>query len=143
MNAIQLIREFAHQKPCLSFYDYGDVRIYRREAAEITADLRDFNELLSLAISRIDNLNEVLIRELSNSSGRLFLENEKLIYHTGQYWPTEFRPAANRVLAQIIFASYRDELVNGSQSKVYQNGIEIRKAIKRRVSRRVARNYFN
>lgn len=68
---------------------------------------------------------------------------DNLEYCTGQYFPTEYRPAANRVLRDLIWASYRDEIEANTPNNVYKNGHEIRKAIKRRVSRRIARNYFN
>jgi hypothetical protein len=142
-TTIQLLRDFAHQRPNLNFADYGDVKAYRSESREIIKDLHDFNELFSLAFTRIDNLNEQLTDYLTKSSGRLTLENGKLQYCTGQYFPTEYRAAANRVLADLIFADYREETNSNDPNKVYATGHEIRKAISRKVSRRVMKNYFN
>jgi hypothetical protein len=149
----ELLTQFVNQRPSLNFADYGDRTLYRRELREITADRTDFYELLALANDRIgewvngqwvSNLDAVLTDYLKKSSGRLTLNDKgQLEYCTGQYFPTEYRPAACRVLANIIWASYRDEIEHNSPNPVYKDGHEIRKAIRRRVSRRVALNYFN
>ena len=144
MTTIEKLTKFVNQRPGLDFCNYGDVSAYRSESAEITRDRTDYFELLSLAFSRINNLNEVTESYLKNSSGRLTInDNGNLEYCTGQYFPTEYRPAANRMLANLIWASYRDEIEHNSPNNVYKDGNEIRKAIKRNVSRRVMKNYFN
>lgn len=141
-NTIEKLRKFVNQKPGLEFANYGDVKIYRSEMNEITKDLHDYRELISLAFQRIENLNEKLTDYLNNTSGRLLLNKDnELEYHTGQYFPTEYRPAANRVLVSLIWDDYRKEL-NENNEPVYKTGNEIRSAIKRRVSRRVYKNYF-
>ena len=142
MTTIEKLSKFVNQRPGLDFANYGEVSAYRSEMAKITRDRTDYFELLSLAFSRIDNLNEVVTDYLKRSSGRLTMNDAgNLEYCTGQYFPTEYRPAANRVLANLIFASYRDEIE--SNTPKYKDGNEIRKALKRRISRRIAKNYFN
>ena len=141
MKTTDLLVQFVNQRPGLDFANYGDVKAYNSESREITKDLHDFRKLLSLAYRRVDNLEEKLTKSLSDSSGRLTLENGSLNYCTGQYFPTEYRPAANRVLASLIWADYRDEQENGKP--VYETGDHIRKAIRRNVSRRVMKYYFN
>ena len=152
INTIELLNKFINQRAGLCFANYGDVKAYRAESREITKDRADYYELLRLATSRysiwvegkqVSNLNEVLTDYLSKTSGRLALKGERLEYCTGQYFPTEYRPAANRVLANLIFASYRDEIETNTPNPVYKDGEAIRKAIKRNVSRRVMNNYFN
>ena len=144
MTTIEKLTKFVNQRPGLDFSNYGDRSAYRSEMAEITRDRTDYFELLSFAFSRIDNLNEQLTDYLQKSSGRLTLNDAgNLEYCTGQYFPTEYRPAANRMLANLIFASYRDEIESNTPNNVYKDGNEIRKAIKRRISRRIAKNYFN
>lgn len=139
---VENLVKFVNQKPGLDFANYGDIRSYRQESREITADKHDFFELLALAQRRISNFSNVLEKELVNTSGRLALENGKLQYITGQYFCTEYRPAANRVLVSLIWNDYRDEK-NADGSIVYSTGHEIRKAIKCNLSRRVSRLYFN
>lgn len=141
-NTIHLLCQFVNQRPGLEFCNYGSVKSYRSESRAITNDLHDFNDLLSLATSRILDLNERLTAYLTNNSGRLTLVDGALKYTTGQYFTTEYRPAACRVLVALIWASYRDEK-NSDGTEVYASGHEIRKAIRRRVTRRVARHYFN
>lgn len=145
MNTIEKLSKFVNQKPGLEFANYGDVTCYRSEMREITADRNDFFELLSIAASRYDNeLNEVLTKELKSSSGRLTLnEKDQLEYTTGQYFCTEYRPAACSVLSRLIFRSYANEKRTDG-TEVYKDGNEIRKALKLRgVSRRLMKNYFN
>ena len=142
-TTIDLLVKFVNQRPGLEYANYGDSKSYNAESREITKDRNDFYELLCLAQRRIENLEQKLTFNLTQSSGRLTLKGNKLEYCTGQYFPTEYRPAANRILAQLIFNGYRDEQETNSPNPLYKDGIEIRKAIKRNISRRVAKNYFN
>ena len=140
-NTVFLLRQFANQRPGLDFNDYGQRKYYMQDYREILKDLHSFRELLSLAINRIDNLNEVLTNQLSNSSDRLTLKDGKLQYITGQYFPTEYRNAACRILSSLIWASYRDEKHENGES-VYKDGYEIRKAIKRNLRTQNTKLYF-
>ncbi len=133
INALELLVKFANAKPCLNFADYGEVKSYRAESREITKDLHDFRELLTLCSFRVNNLNESILNEISTSNGRLTIEGNKLQYITGQYFPTEYRPAANFILKSILWKSY---------AKTSETGQEIRAKIKKIVSRRVYNNYF-
>lgn len=132
----QLIN-FVNQRPGLEFANYGDYKIFRKESREITNDLKDFHELLGLAFRFIgpDKLEYHLNDYLNHTGGRILLKEGKLIYHTGQYFPTEYRPAACRVIANIIWYIVRatDETATGN---------EIRAFLKRKVSRRVYNNYY-
>lgn len=130
-----LLWNFAHQRPGLDFSNYGDFRAYRRESAEITRDLHDFRELYNLACRFVDDLDGKLTQVLKSAGGRLALnEAGELEYCTGQYFPTEYRPAASRVLCGLIWNAFGED---------YQTAGEIRKAIRRNVSRRVAKFYFS
>jgi len=143
-STIEKLVKFVNQKPNLEFANYGELSSYRKESREITSDRKDFFALLSLAQRRIDNLDTQLTNYLSKNSGRLTInENGNLEYCTGQYFPTEYRPAANRVLSNLIWASYRDELDTNSPNPIYKDGNEIRKEIRRNLSRRVSNCYFN
>lgn len=142
MNIVEMLVKFVNQRPGLDFANYGDLSSYRAESREITNDKHDFFELLALAQRRIDNFPTELEKELTRTSGRLTLEDGRLQYITGQYFCTEYRPAANRVLVYLIWNNYRDEK-NTDGSPVYTNGHAIRKAIRRNLSRRVGRLYFS
>lgn len=142
IDFINLLCKFVDSRPCLDFSDYGDVKIYRAESREITKDRADFYELLNLARWQVDNLNEKIQQHLITSSDRLTFENNKLQYITGQYYPTEYRPAANRVIKSIIWREYMNAK-NLDNTNKYETGHDIRKAIKKHLSRRVSRLYFN
>ena len=142
INFIDLLCKFVNSRPCLDFNDYGDIKIYRAESREITKDRSDFYELLNLARWKVENLNEKIEKYLTTSSDRLTFENNKLQYITGQYYPTEYRPSANRVIKSIIWREYMNEKTPEGANK-YETGHDIRKAIKIHLSRRVARLYFN
>lgn len=138
INAAQLLNQFAHQRPNLNPQDYGWGRegwlSYRRESAEITRDLSDFRELYALAWDILgDQLPDLIADYLTRNSGRLTLKGNALEYITGQYFPTEYRPAASRCLVSLIWRKVAEQ---------YETGDQIRKAIRRRVSRRVANLYF-
>jgi hypothetical protein len=136
INALELLCKFVSQRPGLDFNDYGDVRIYRNEMREITRDMHDFYDLLNLARWKVENLSDKIAEYLKNTDGRLSLEGEKLQYITGQYYPTEYRPAASRVLVNIIWREFmKDEKL--------KTGHDIRKEVRKYISRRTAKNYFN
>ena len=150
MPTMALLQKFANQKPQLDYCNYGDPKSYRQEVREITKDLHDFRELLNFAVNRVTDIEGTLKAYLLKNSGRLTLnEKGELNYITGQYFPTEYRPACNRILRDLIWASYRDEkkLIQPTNIEpnppVYEDGNAIRHAIKRNVSRRVAKFYFN
>jgi len=142
VNFIDLLCKFVNSRPCLDFNDYGDIKIYRAESREITKDRADFYELLNLARWQVENLNDKIEQHLTSSSDRLTFENNKLQYITGQYYPTEYRPAANRVIKSIIWREFMNAKTPENTNK-YETGHDIRKAIKKHLSRRVSRLYFN
>lgn len=143
MNTIEKLTKFVNQRPGLEFANYGDSKAYNAESREITKDRADYFELIALAYSRIGNLDQELTEYLTETSGRLALKDGQIEYITGQYFCTEYRPAANRVIASLIWNNYRNEVKQGTNEEIYKDGHEIRKAISKRVSRRVMKNYFN
>lgn len=142
LNAIELLCKFVNQRAGLNFADYGDRTIYMRESREITKDRADFYEFLNLAHRLVDDLNSKLINHLTNTSDRLTLENNKLKYITGQYFPTEYRPAATRAIKSIIWDAIRTQK-NDKGEFIYETGDQIRAVFKRNLSRRAYKNYFN
>lgn len=142
MSTTEKFIKFANQKPGLSFADYGDRKIYFAEMREITKDLHDFRELLNLAFIRLgSNLEEKLTEYLSKSSGRLTLKDGKLQYCTGQYFPTEYRPAVNQVLKSLIWDNLREEK-DSAGNYLYNTGDTLRAYFKRNLSRRCFKNYI-
>lgn len=144
VKVLDLLIRWVNQRPGLDYSNYGDPTSYRSEMREITKDRSDFYELLGLASRRCNNLEAEVTRILSKTSDRLTLSDDqtRLQYTTGQYFPTEYRPAASRVLKTIIWNSYRDEK-DSNGTEVYSDGHQIRKAIKNNLSRRCYNNYFS
>jgi hypothetical protein len=143
LNAVQLLSKFAHKRPVLDWHDYEDAKSYRSESREITKDLHDFDEVLSVCRWYVPDLNSKIESYLRNSSGRLTMkENGELEYITGQYFPTEYRPAATRVLTSILWYYIRDTK-NDDGSYKYQTGQDMLKKLRTLLSRRVMKNYFN
>jgi hypothetical protein len=143
-NFLDLLIKFANKRPGLEFCDYGDIAIYRKESREITADLHDFNEFLNFALRRLSHkeLNEKIGNYLQSSSDRLTYKNNGLSYITGQYFPTEYRPAATRVLRSILWNDIREEKREDG-SYIYETGDQIRKIFKIHINRRSYKNYIN
>lgn len=106
---------------------------------EVTNDKKDFFELLNVCYRRIEDLENKVKNQLETSNRRLTMKNGQIEYCTGQYFPTEYRPAACRVLVSLIWDDLREEK-KADGSPLYG---DIRKAARRIVSRRIARNYFN
>jgi len=144
MNTIEKLIRFANQKPGLDFQDYGDRKIYFAEMREITKDLHDFRELLNLSFIRLgSNLEGKLTEYLSKSSGRLTMNGPagELNYCTGQYFPTEYRPAACQALKSIIWDDLREEK-DKDGNHIYNTGDTLRAYFKRNLSRRCYKNYI-
>jgi len=140
MKTVEMLTNFAQQRPSLNFQDYGSRKYYMQDYREILKDLHSFRELLQLCKRRIDNLDEKLKKQLEQSSDRLTLKDGKLQYITGQYFPTEYRNAACRVLVRLIWEDYREEKNNGEP--VYKDGHQLRKAIRANFRSRNTLLYF-
>lgn len=134
-NIKSLLIEFVEKRPGLSYADYGNSQAYNSDYREILKDKHSFYELLNYAQRSIDNLDEKLFNNLSKTSGRLSIEKDQLTYITGQYFPTEYRNAACRVLVEIIWNNYRDQNSNA-------DGFQIRKDLKSKFSSRNTKLYF-
>lgn len=135
---IDALRRFAEQGPRLEFANYGDYRLYRQEARAITRDLHHARELLR-AVELRDSITADDI--LKAATGRLIFaidgDSVRVDYCTGQYFPTEFRPAVCRVLSSALWHYWRQtECANYDAS-------DIRHVARRELSRAVARHYFN
>lgn len=136
------LRTFARQRPGLDPRNYisgwNDTegrRAYFAEARSITRDLRHFQELLAAVESRnisADDLIRAADRRLTISEKSGYFDIE---YITGQYWPTEYRAAACRVLASALWDYWRD---NGCDT-----ADKIRAEARRSLSRGVVSRWFN
>jgi hypothetical protein len=96
---------FAQQRPGMEPGNYATFRDYRAESRQVTQDLRDVRRLLAVARYRIpaDKIT-------APTSGRLTWDAARgeWDYTTGQYFATEYRRAAARLLAEGIGRAWMD-----------------------------------
>lgn len=90
---------YARQKPRLEFGNYGERSSYESEARRIRGDLTRA-ERAALELQAAHATDADIIE--AARGGRLTIEGApgaySVDYCTGQYWPTEYRPAVARVL---------------------------------------------
>lgn len=103
---IAALLAYANRRPGLEFGNYGDAPAYRSESRRIAGDLkrvaRAADEFAMAHGTDADLLD-------ATRGGRLTLEHSdgayRVDYTTGQYWPTEYRPAVARVLESATSAA--------------------------------------
>jgi hypothetical protein len=90
---------FAQQRPCMEPGNYASWRDYRQESRQVTQDLRDVRALVRMARYCIPAY--ILT---APTSGRLTWDAARgeWDYTTGQYFATEYRRAAARLLVDAI-----------------------------------------
>lgn len=142
---ISALRRWIEQRPGLEFGNYGDIRAYRAEQRDITRDLHHARELLRAVEWRDSITAEDILRA---ADGRLTIavdgDSVRIDYCTGQYFPTEYRPAASRVLSSVLWAYWRENTVHENLEKSGRSmGDVIRSQARYNLSRAVARRYFN
>lgn len=99
------LRAFIHQRPGFDPADYaGAPAAYRADYRKCLRDRDDALAMLAYVERASDSENMERHLRHALSSGRLvMLDDGTLDYTTGQYWPTEYRNAAARVLARALF----------------------------------------
>lgn len=146
VNFADLLYNFAHGRPGFEWVNYGCSSSYRQDYRRAYNDLKAFEELHRLAARRLESysaLSDAIRTHLEKSGDRLEISEsgDRLQYITGQYYPTEFRAAACRVLVSVIWNNFREEK-NSSGEYVYTDGHKIRKAIKQALRTRNAKSWF-
>ena len=112
---IQALRIWVAQRPGLEFGNYGDWSAYRSEIRSIGKDLQHARKLIDY-VAWHDSISAEMILDAAKS-GRLSIkvEGDKVTidYCTGQYWPTEYRPAVCRLLSSVIWHWMRENMPKG------------------------------
>ncbi len=112
---IAALDAWIRQLPGLEFGNYGDVSAYRSEMRSITRDLHHARAMLNY-VEWHDSITAEMILSAAQS-GRLSLKVDgdkvSIDYCTGQYWPTEYRPAVCRLLSSVIWYWMRDNMPEG------------------------------
>lgn len=107
---LERLERFIAQRPGFDLANYGDMASYRADARTATQQLNDARAMLA-AISWRESIDDTAIRTALRNGGRLKLQdNGTLDYCTGQYWPTEYRAGVCRVLSQILWDYWRDNM---------------------------------
>lgn len=130
-----MLRAFITQRPGFDPANYHNAASYRADARRALKDRDDALELLNY-ISWHDTIHVDRIAEQLRR-GRLTLTPAgALDYCTGQYFPTEYRATAARVLSDVIWEWLRD-------NAPIRNGDELRAAARRELGARLARRWFD
>lgn len=134
---IAALHKWIAQRPGLEFGNYGDVSAYRSEMRSITRDLHHARAMIDY-VAWHDSITAEMILDAAKS-GRLSIvvdgESVRIDYCTGQYWPTEYRPAVCRLLSSVIWYWMR---ANDPQ----RSGEMIRKTASRELGASIARRWF-
>ena len=134
---IAALDAWIRQRPGLEFGNYGDVSSYRSEVRSIGKDLQHARALLRY-VEWHDLITADMILDRARS-GRLSIKVEgnkvRVDYCTGQYWPTEYRPAVCRLLSSVIWDWMR-------ANDPRRSGEMIRKAASRELGTSIARRWF-
>lgn len=147
---LAMLQAFAAQRPGIEPGNYHTFASYRGESREVTADLHDFRALLS-AVRWRESIDADTIRAALQTGGRLTLDDAgRLDYCTGQYFPTEYRKAACRVLASLLWDYARrciaEDRAKHSGVVLYRHANAadaIRATYAREFGRRIVSRYFN
>jgi len=125
------------QRPGLEYGNYGDWSAYRSEMRSIGKDLQHARAMLRY-VEWHDSITADMILDAAKS-GRLSIvvdgESVRIDYCTGQYWPTEYRPAVCRLLSTVIWHWI-------SANDPQRSGEMIRKTASRELGTSIARRWF-
>ena len=103
---IDALNAWVNQRPGLEFGNYGDVSSYRAEMRSIGKDLQHARAMINYVACH-DSITVEMILKAADNGGRLSIvvkgDTVTLDYCTGQYWPTEYRPAVCRLLSSVIW----------------------------------------
>ena len=133
---VQALRKFVSQRSGIEWGNYGGSReAFAADYRRILRDGRDARELLR-HIELRDSITGAMLEH--SLTGRLSYRNGAIEYVTGQYFPTEYRLAICRALAECLWHWLR---YGGGTLDTSAEGI--RKTAVRCFGRGIARRWFN
>ena len=135
---IDALNAWVSQRPGLDYGNYGDPAAYRAEVRSIGKDLQHARTLINY-VAWHDSITAEMILDAAKS-GRLSIivkgDTVAIDYCTGQYWPTEYRPAVCRLLSSVIWHWLRDNMLDPA------TGNDIRRQAARELGTSIARRWF-
>jgi len=150
---IDALNAWVNQRPGLDYGNYGDPAAYRAEVRSIGKDLQHARAMLNY-VAWHDSITAEMILDAAKS-GRLSIVvtdgTVTIDYCTGQYWPTEYRPAVCRLLSSVIWywISANASTVEvtkmpqyGCMEGIVNQGDYIRKTARRELGTSIARRWF-
>ena len=136
-SIIDALNAWVNQRPGLEYGNYGDPVAYRAEVRSIGKDLQHARAMVNY-VAWHDSITAEMILDAAKS-GRLSIVvtdgTVAIDYCTGQYRPTEYRPAVCRLMSSVIWAWLRENCE-------YKTGDDIRKAARRELGTSIARRWF-
>jgi len=136
---IDALNAWVNQRPGLDYGNYGDPAAYRAEVRSIGKDLQHARAMLNY-VAWHDSITAEMILDAAKS-GRLSIVvtdgTVAIDYCTGQYWPTEYRPAVCRLLSTVIWNWMRENALPRPNMGDY-----IRKTARRELGTSIARRWF-
>jgi len=150
---IDALNAWVNQRPGLDYGNYGDLVAYRAEVRSIGKDLQHARAMINY-VAWHDSITAEMILDAAKS-GRLSIVvtdgTVAIDYCTGQYWPTEYRPAVCRLLSSVIWywISANASTVEvtkmpqyGCMEGIVNQGDYIRKTARRELGTSIARRWF-
>jgi hypothetical protein len=152
---IAALDSWIRQRPGLEYGNYGDWTAYRSEMRSIGKDLQHARAMLNY-VAWHDSITADMILDAASGRLSIVIEGDKVTieYCTGQYWPTEYRPAVCRLLSTVIWHWLRDNMpkpVHMHNSETGENvdridGLRIGDYLRRQAGRElgasIARRWF-
>ena len=141
------LRAFILQRPRFEPANYaGAPAAYRADYSRCLADRNDALALLAY-VARSSNPERVagcFTEALRSSRLEWNVSAQAIDYCTGQYFPTEYRGAACRVLARVIWRYFADSDTDQRYASVNVADAEnVRRQVRSALGLRLARRWFN
>lgn len=103
------------QRPGLEYGNYGNASSYRAEMRSIGKDLQHARAMINY-VAWHESITAEMILDAAKSGRLSIVVTDGAVaidYCTGQYWPTEYRPAVCRLLSSVIWHWMRDNMPKG------------------------------
>lgn len=107
-DLLAMIAAHVNSRPGFDWHNYGDATSYRADMRTASQQKADALAMLA-AVGYRDAITADQIRAELQRGNRLTLDDSgRLEYCTGQYYPTEYRAGACRVLSALLWDFWRD-----------------------------------